>query len=372
MSSEDLVREAQDPSTSPARLAELAQADRATWTAIVFNPAAYDGLLQWLGERGDPTVNAALTARAAHAATLTPPTPPAPPAAPAPAEAAAPVAEPVAPVEPVSPVVEPVVPVAETPAAPAADEPTQVVPTDAPVEAAHEPTVVIPPQQPAPEPTAVYPRQPTYPTGYPAAPADATAAFGSVPPAGTPPHAAPVGGDGTGGRDGKKIAIIAVAVAAVIVLIGGAAFGATKVFGGDDDDKPSISAGDSKTTETPDSDDEPSTAAPSTPAPDDSSGGAAGEFCSEMTDLQQKSMDMLGGTSGSSPDLADLQSKAQEMVKAYDDLEDVAPAEVKGDIEAMSSYLSTMMDPSNAGSGDFNKYMEAAQRLGVYYAKNCI
>ncbi|MCL8253226.1 hypothetical protein AERO_17710, partial [Aeromicrobium fastidiosum] len=70
MSSEDLVREAQDPSTAPGRLAELAQADRATWPAIVFNPAAYDGLLQWLGERGDPTVDAALSARAAQALSL--------------------------------------------------------------------------------------------------------------------------------------------------------------------------------------------------------------------------------------------------------------------------------------------------------------
>ncbi|MCW2838614.1 MAG: hypothetical protein JWR55_97, partial [Aeromicrobium sp.] len=54
MSSEDLIREAGDPATTPARLAELAAADQATWPAIAGNPAAYDGLLTWLGERNVP------------------------------------------------------------------------------------------------------------------------------------------------------------------------------------------------------------------------------------------------------------------------------------------------------------------------------
>jgi hypothetical protein len=375
MSSEDLVREAQDPSTPPGRLAELAQADRATWPAIVFNPAAYDGLLQWLGERGDPTVNAALAARAAQAATLNPPTPPVPPAAPAFVEPQTPVepaaqapGEPEAPAEPVSPIAEPVVPAAQTPSDPAP-------------EPAHEPTVVIPSQQAAPagdpEPTAVFPSQQQ--PAYPAAPAATTAAFGSVPPGATPPHAAPVdgdgGGDGNNARTGKQLAIVVGVVVAVVALVGGAAFGANKIFGGDDD--PTISVSDDATTSSPEPDDEPSTDAPSTDAPDDPSDGgdsaASGEFCTEMTDIQQRSMDVLGGGDGSTPDLGDIQDKSRELIQSYKDLEKIAPAEVKGDLQTMSSYLDTMMNPSSGSGADgMDAYFEAAQRLGVYYAQNCL
>lgn len=63
MTSEDLLREAQDPSTTAARLQELAQLDRATWIAIAAHPLAYDGLLDWLGQHGDDSVRAAILAR---------------------------------------------------------------------------------------------------------------------------------------------------------------------------------------------------------------------------------------------------------------------------------------------------------------------
>jgi len=77
MSSEDLVREAQDPSTSPGRLQELAQADRGTWVAIASHPAAYPTLLDWLTEHGDDSVREAVASRI-----VPPPPPPAPPAPP--------------------------------------------------------------------------------------------------------------------------------------------------------------------------------------------------------------------------------------------------------------------------------------------------
>ncbi|MFI5429437.1 hypothetical protein [Aeromicrobium sp. UC242_57] len=80
MASADLVRESQDPSTTPARLAELAQIDRSLWPAIAVHPAAYPSLLDWLGQQGDPTVNAVLALRSGSSAAA--PTPPAAPPAP--------------------------------------------------------------------------------------------------------------------------------------------------------------------------------------------------------------------------------------------------------------------------------------------------
>lgn len=91
-SNEELLREAANPATSPARLQEIAQADQSTWAAIAANPAAYDGLLTWLGEHGDATVKAAIAARSAVAAP------------PAPAVAAAPAVPAAAPVPPTPPV----------------------------------------------------------------------------------------------------------------------------------------------------------------------------------------------------------------------------------------------------------------------------
>ncbi|WP_216822989.1 hypothetical protein [Aeromicrobium sp. A1-2] len=76
MESGKLMREAADPATTPARLQEIAQEDRTTWTAIAANPSAYPGLLEWLTEHGDDEVRAAVTAREA---VVTPPPPPPPP-----------------------------------------------------------------------------------------------------------------------------------------------------------------------------------------------------------------------------------------------------------------------------------------------------
>jgi hypothetical protein len=58
-----MIRESQDPSTTGARLAELAQADRSLWPAIAVHPSAYPALLDWLAEQGDPTVDAVLALR---------------------------------------------------------------------------------------------------------------------------------------------------------------------------------------------------------------------------------------------------------------------------------------------------------------------
>lgn len=81
MASADLIRESQDPTTSATRLAELAQLDRDLWPAIAVHPTAYPALLDWLGQQGDPTVNAVLALRAGSSVatpTTTPPPPPQP------------------------------------------------------------------------------------------------------------------------------------------------------------------------------------------------------------------------------------------------------------------------------------------------------
>jgi hypothetical protein len=344
MSSEDLIREAQDPATPPGRLAELAQIDRSTWAAIVFNPAAYDGLLQWLGERGDPTVNAALSARSAAAAAQQPPV------------ASAPATPPVEP--------SPVVPtsVAEARAAqPPVEEPT---PSYEP-----EPTAVIPTEQPA------SPEQPTYPaqSGYAAAPV--TAAFGSAPPGG--PQQQPAT---TGGGAGRPLGIVIAMVVVIIALLGGAAFGATQVFGGDDDDN--FSATDTKTRATPeptaddddDDDDAPTIPAPTVPTPatpdPGDGGGASSEFCQAVEDTLESSID-IGGTT----DLDDIKQKAGELAVEYQALGASAPAEMKSDIEVMENYFNQL---KGASPGDASKlsdsiaeYSKAASNLGVYYGENC-
>ena len=63
MASDDMIRASQDPATSGARLAELAQVDRGLWPAIAVHPSAYPGLLDWLAQQGDPTVDAVLALR---------------------------------------------------------------------------------------------------------------------------------------------------------------------------------------------------------------------------------------------------------------------------------------------------------------------
>ena len=75
MASADMIRESQDPSTTGARLAELAQADRSLWPAIAVHPAAYPALLDWLGQQGDPTVDAVLALRSGSPAAETPTAP---------------------------------------------------------------------------------------------------------------------------------------------------------------------------------------------------------------------------------------------------------------------------------------------------------
>ena len=286
MASADMIREAQDPATTGARLAELAQADRGLWTSIAVHPSAYPALLDWLGEQGDPTVDAVLALRSGSPAAASSPAGPPPPPA-------------------------------ETPAAPASHV--------------------------------------------------------SAPPASTtnPPAA------GSTGNDSKSLWVVCGVVVVVLALIGGAAFGATKVFGGDDD-KPTVTSGDTKTTDAPEPDesDDPTPTMPTAPSvptfptPDTGGSKPAGAFCSELTDIQKKSMDVLGG--GSS-DPSQLQDTARGLVQSYQDLEKIAPAEVKGDIGIMSSFLSAMMDPSSGKSGSgMDEYIQAAQRIGVYYAQNCL
>jgi hypothetical protein len=89
----ELAATAADPSTPLATLAEIAGAWPTLRAAIAANPSTYDDLLAWLGNLGDPAVDAALAARAAAAASPPPPPPPAvavaAPAVAAPAAAAA-------------------------------------------------------------------------------------------------------------------------------------------------------------------------------------------------------------------------------------------------------------------------------------------
>ncbi len=88
------AQQAADPSTPGETLAAIA-ADRPDLRpALASNPATYPGLLEWLGNLGDPAVDEALRARSAPAAP-TAVVPQAPPAEPSPA-----VPEPTAPVAP--------------------------------------------------------------------------------------------------------------------------------------------------------------------------------------------------------------------------------------------------------------------------------
>lgn len=293
MSSDDLIREAGNPTTTAGRLAELAAADRTTWVAIAGHPHAYDGLLAWLGERGDAQVDAALEARAQAAAAqaaLPPIPPPAPPAPPEPA-----------------------------------NQP--------------EPTVQLP-AQPAPAPA-------------PEAP-DATT-------------------DGSGGGSGRPLAVVIAMVVIVLALIGGAAYGATQVFGGDD--KPGgVTASDTKETTAPSDDAAPTTPAPTTPSADTGSGASSG-FCTTMKDIQERSMDALGDLSGD-PGSDSAKSLADELLDKYADAEQSAPAELRADIAKMSAPFELLKNPTAEGASKLSEsmsgYAEAAQRVGVYYAQNCL
>ena len=59
------IRLATDPTTTPAVLAELAGSAPEARRYIARHPAAYPGLLEWLGSLGDPVVNQALRERGA-------------------------------------------------------------------------------------------------------------------------------------------------------------------------------------------------------------------------------------------------------------------------------------------------------------------
>ena len=59
------IRAATDPTTSPATLAELAASAPEARRYIARHPAAYPGLLEWLGSLGDPAVDQALRERGA-------------------------------------------------------------------------------------------------------------------------------------------------------------------------------------------------------------------------------------------------------------------------------------------------------------------
>ena len=59
------IRLATDPTTPPGTLAELAASAPEARRYIARHPAAYPGLLEWLGSLGDPAVNQALRERGA-------------------------------------------------------------------------------------------------------------------------------------------------------------------------------------------------------------------------------------------------------------------------------------------------------------------
>lgn len=65
MAQDDLVARAQDPATPLATLQQLAQEYPGLRPAIAANPSTYPALLEWLGDLGDPAIDAALAARSA-------------------------------------------------------------------------------------------------------------------------------------------------------------------------------------------------------------------------------------------------------------------------------------------------------------------
>jgi outer membrane protein assembly factor BamB len=76
-----LHAEASNPLTEPARLASLVAEHPALGATVAANPAAYDGLLDWLAQYGDAAAQHAVTVRrgtAAPAAAVAPPAPKAP------------------------------------------------------------------------------------------------------------------------------------------------------------------------------------------------------------------------------------------------------------------------------------------------------
>jgi hypothetical protein len=90
------AQQASDPATPAEVLAAIAEHRPDLRPYVAANPTAYPGLLDWLGNLGDPAVDAALQARGGAALAAEPPTaplapePPTTPAAPAPEGFAAP------------------------------------------------------------------------------------------------------------------------------------------------------------------------------------------------------------------------------------------------------------------------------------------
>lgn len=217
--------QAGDPTTPAQTLADIAAQRPDLRPAVAANPAAYPGLVEWLGSLGEPEVDAALAARAAAVAQ-----------------------EPAAQAEPVTqaePVVEQPTEVLHP------EQPTQVIPTGAappaPSWASHEtqpqapaapayeapaapayeapsapaydaPTAAYPPATAAyPPPTAAYP-----PGGYPAQ----TPSF--PPPGGMPPGQAYGYAPPPAKKSGNKALTIVLIVLGVLVLLGVGAFFAVK------------------------------------------------------------------------------------------------------------------------------------------------
>jgi hypothetical protein len=57
------LRRGSDPSTPPADLADLAYKHAELRPLIAGNPAAYQGLIDWLASLGDPVVDAVIASR---------------------------------------------------------------------------------------------------------------------------------------------------------------------------------------------------------------------------------------------------------------------------------------------------------------------
>ncbi|GAA4720402.1 hypothetical protein [Nocardioides conyzicola] len=323
MAGDDLLREAQDPSTGPARLAEIAQTDRSTWQAVAGHPQAYDGLLAWLDEHGDDGVRATIAARAA--ASAAPPPPPPPPSA--------------------------VTPPPPAPPAPAA-------PVDPPT-----PT----------QPLAAVPAGP--PSGPPAGPPSGPPAG---PPSGPPlaqPYGQPYGHQAPpppAGGSSRNIALLAVAAVVVLALLGvGGYFGVTALTG--DDDTSDASATTSSSAADPSDSSSPSSAESSD---DSDTGGASDAFCSTLKDQQDANMELLSSP-GADPDLDKLKDQLADSAQAFDELADDGPAEISDDLRAMADYYKTLQGMSD-GSGDpsdfssqIQPFAEASQRVAAYYYKNC-
>ncbi|HQY33961.1 MAG TPA: hypothetical protein PLS68_08325 [Actinotalea sp.] len=181
------AQQAADPSTPGQVLADIAALRPELRAAVASNPSAYPGLLEWLGSLGEPTVDAALAARAG------------------------------------------------------AEQPTVVLPTLPPVAAPQWQGQATTPAAPAPAYGApapgFEPQAPAYgaPAGYAPQPGQP---YGLAP-AGAPPK-----------KGGNKVLVIVLSILGVLILLGVGAFFAIKALIGnvtdqlEDIDVPGITEGD--------------------------------------------------------------------------------------------------------------------------------